>query len=160
MQHSNEHFLRAKHAPTLREIPSLKTPFIWRRGHWKRGICIKLSEIDLHSRQVCNHLVHPSSHAHNEIPAILRDFGAQFATHLRNAPLANVPFSKSLIMESNNVYCLETSVGFLLRTFKQPIPGRPRFGSVTGWGGTVRAVPVCGFSGSSAKRVLLCINTA
>ena len=34
---------------------------------------------------------HPSSDVRNEIPAILRKFGAQFATNLRNAPLANPP---------------------------------------------------------------------
>ena len=32
------------------------------------------------------------------IPVILRKFGAQFATSLRNAPLANAPFSGFLNM--------------------------------------------------------------
>ena len=36
--------------------------------------------------QIFDNFAHPSSDARNEIPAILRQFGAQFATNLRNAP--------------------------------------------------------------------------
>ena len=41
----------------------------WTRGHWKRGICIKLSEIDF---QIRDKFAHPSSAVRNDIPAILR----------------------------------------------------------------------------------------
>ena len=34
-------------------------------------------------QQLCDNFAHPSSHARNEIPAILRKFGAHFATNLR-----------------------------------------------------------------------------
>ena len=50
------------------------------------------------SRQICDNFAHPSSDVRNEIPAILCKFGAQFATNLRNAPLANAPFSGFLIL--------------------------------------------------------------
>ena len=63
-------------------------------GHWKRGICIRLSEIDFFSlRQICHNFAQTSSDVQNEIRAILLKLGAQFATNLRNAPLANAPFS-------------------------------------------------------------------
>ena len=73
---------------------------IWRRGHWKRGICIKLSEIDF---QICDNFAHPSSDVRNEVPTILRNFGAQFATDLRNAPVANAPFSGCLTKSKHDI---------------------------------------------------------
>ena len=66
-----------------------------RRGHWKRGICTELSE----NYQIATNLRHSraaSSDLRNEVHAILRRFGTQFATDLHNDPLANAPFSKLL----------------------------------------------------------------
>ena len=62
-----------------------------RRGHWKMGICMKLSEIDF---QILWHFL-------RTLPLILlRKFGAQFATNLRSPPpLANAPFSGFLKLE-------------------------------------------------------------
>ena len=52
---------------------------------------MKLSEIDFQICDICDNFAHPSSDVRNEIPAILRKFGAQCATNLHNAPLANPP---------------------------------------------------------------------
>ena len=64
---------------------------IRRRGHWKGGICINCPKLIF---LICDNFAHPSSHVQNEIPAILRGFGARFATNLPNGPLANAPFFK------------------------------------------------------------------
>ena len=69
-----------------------------RRGHWKRGICIKLSEMDFPIRDKFTTILRTLPLMYEtKYPAILRKFGAQFATNLRNAPLANAPFSGFLI---------------------------------------------------------------
>ena len=47
----------------------------WRRGRWKRGICIKLFEF---FATICDNVAHPSSEVRDEIPAIFRQFGAHF----------------------------------------------------------------------------------
>ena len=73
-----------------------KTSEISRRGHWKRGICRKSSEIDF---RICDNFAQPSCDVRNEIAIILPKFGAQFATNLRNTPLANAPFSGFLEKE-------------------------------------------------------------
>ena len=65
---------------------------ISRRGHWKRGICIKWSKIDL--RQICDNFAHPSCDVRNEMQDILLKSSAQFATNLHNAPLAKAPLSE------------------------------------------------------------------
>ena len=67
------------------------------------------------SRQIWNNFAHPSSDVRNEIPAILRKFGAQF--DLRNAPFANAPFSGFLIVyqrrrnDNINKICILEGVG-------------------------------------------------
>ena len=70
------------------------TSEIRRRGRWKRGICIKLSEIvSRFCDKMCNNFVHPSEDPlmhktkHPQFCANL----AQFATNLSNAPLVNAP---------------------------------------------------------------------
>ena len=62
---------------------------IRRRGRWKRGICIKLSEIDF---QICDNFAHPSSDVRNKSPAnfaqIWRTICDKFAQRpLRERPL-------------------------------------------------------------------------
>ena len=74
-------------------LPKKQQSEISRRGHWKRGICIKLSEIDF---QVCDKFVTilrtlPLMYETNADD--FAQFGALFATNLRNALLANAPFS-------------------------------------------------------------------
>ena len=66
-----------------------------RGGHWKRGICRKLSELYFRICAINLRQSHPSCVARNEIPAILRKFGVQFATNLRNAPFTNAPFTNA-----------------------------------------------------------------
>ena len=61
-------------------------------GHRKRGICIKTSENCI---LVCDNFAHLSSDVPNEIPAILRKFGAQFAPNLRNSPLPKTPLLRT-----------------------------------------------------------------
>ena len=61
---------------------------VWRRGHRKRDICTKLSEINF---QICDNFAHLSSDVRNEVPAILRKFGAQFAQRPpRERPLLGI----------------------------------------------------------------------
>ena len=68
-------------------------------GQCKRGFSINLSEVD---SWICDNFVHPSCDVQNvEIPAILRTCGAQFATNLRDAPLANAPFFQNFWNLSN-----------------------------------------------------------
>ena len=64
----------------LRKVSHIRN---FRGWHWKRGICINLSEIYFQIRDKnCYNFAHPSSDVQNELPA-----------NLRNAPLANAPFS-------------------------------------------------------------------
>ena len=52
------------------------------------GYCIKLSEIHFFNlRQICDNFLDPSSDTQNEIHALLRKFGVQFATTFQRAPL-------------------------------------------------------------------------
>ena len=44
-------------------------------------------------RRIRDNFAHFACDVRNEMPAILRRFGAQSAANLRNAPLANAPFS-------------------------------------------------------------------
>ena len=63
-------------------------------GHWKRAICIKLSENDFQIRDKFATVLRTLPLMYDTtIPAILRKFGAHFATNLCSAPLANAPFS-------------------------------------------------------------------
>ena len=62
------------------------------KGALKKGYLHKIVRM----RQICDNFAHPSSEIQNEIQVILRKFGAQFATNLRNAPFANAPFFKLL----------------------------------------------------------------
>ena len=75
--------------PNYFETPK---PDILRMGHWKRGICIKLSEIDFPSRDKFTTILRTLTLMYKtKYPAILRKFGAQFATNLRNAPRRERP---------------------------------------------------------------------
>ena len=68
------------------------------KGTLEKGYLQKMVPNQLsNSRHICDNFAHPSSDVRNEIPAILRKFGVQFATNLRNAPFANAPFSGFLI---------------------------------------------------------------
>ena len=64
------------------------------RGRWKRGICINLSEFDF---GICDNFAHPSCDVRNEIPSMLRKFGAQFAANIVQRP----PYERPLL----GIYC-------------------------------------------------------
>ena len=53
---------------------------------------------------ICDDFAQLSSDVRNRMHAILRKFGAQFATNLRNAPLANAPFSEFLRKEPQQLF--------------------------------------------------------
>ena len=59
-----------------------------RRGHWKRGNCIKLSEIDF---QIRDNFAHPSSDVQNEIPAILAQIWRAICDKFAQRPLTERP---------------------------------------------------------------------
>ena len=92
-----------RHNPDLSRkvyIRALQNP-----GHWKGGICIKMSKIN---RQNFENFANPLCDAQNAIPAILLCATlVQFAAIVRSAPLANAPFLKFLIKDS------ETPTGVL-----------------------------------------------
>ena len=63
---------------------------IRRRGYWKRGICIELSEIDFQIRDRFATSLRTLSLMYK---TKYRQFCANLARNLRNAPLPNAPFS-------------------------------------------------------------------
>ena len=74
---------------------------IWRRGHWKRGICIKLSEIDFEFRDKLATILRTLPLMHE---AKYRQSCANLAHYLRQIgvtpPFAKSPFSGFLIVHA------------------------------------------------------------
>ena len=60
---------------------------VWRMGGLEKGYLHNIVRNFLsNSRHICDTLAQPSSDVRNELPAILRKFGAQFATKVAQRP--------------------------------------------------------------------------
>ena len=63
--------------------------------HWKRGICIKFSEIDLKFATKFATILHPSSDVRNEVPAILPQIWLAICDKFTQRPPCERPLSHS-----------------------------------------------------------------
>ena len=81
----------------------------------KRGICINLSEIDFQIRDRFATILHTlrSSDARNELPIILRKFGAHFATNSCNPPRERPPFGISDFEGGGPKFLLKSIVSYV-----------------------------------------------
>ena len=71
-----------------------------RRGHRKRGVCIKLAEFDF---RICDNFAHPSCDARNKNTSNLRKCGRNLHQICATPPLPTPPLGISEILFGNSV---------------------------------------------------------